>query len=175
MKNGLEVTPMAQKYAILHYFRICGFFYSEKKWRVQKDFCRLQGYPKINFSQNSIIFLFFGENIFRCNRSDGCISRNRIFTDYLTALSSQQGRLDRQDGLDGLNRPIRPIRPIRSIRPPIRPIRPLIRPIRPPIRQIRPQIRPIRRPITQIRQLIRPLFRQIRPPIILIRPRIRPI
>ena len=42
--------------------------------------------------------------IFRCNRLDGCISRNRIFTDSLTdslrALSSLQGILAEMDGLD---------------------------------------------------------------------------
>ena len=41
--------------------------------------------------------------IFRCNRLDGCISRNRIFTDLLTysltALSSLQGILAEMDGL----------------------------------------------------------------------------
>ena len=57
-------------------------------------------------------FFFFSEvaTIFRCNRLDGCISRNRIFTDSLTGSKLLGFRLDglnvldRLDGLDKLDK-----------------------------------------------------------------------
>ena len=58
------------------------------------------------FLSTGVINLFqkISRSIFRCNRLDGCIFRNRIFTHSLThsltALSSLQGILAEMDGLD---------------------------------------------------------------------------